>query len=204
MTITYPLSFPSNVGLTSFKIGLIEAVSAATSPYDFSTQVYQYGGQVWRIEAALPLMRRNNAAVYDAFFLKLRGMYGTFLFGDPNATTPQGTWGGTPLVNGAAQTGNTLNIDGVTIGGTVKAGDYFQLGSGSTSRLYKIVTDATANGSGQVTLEFMPAITTAPADNATVTYNSAVGAFRLESNANMLEISAQSLYSFSFSAKAVV
>lgn len=200
MTITYPLTFPTTLALSSFKLGLRESVGRNESPYTFKEQIYDNRGQIWKIEAALPNMMRDTAAEYNAFFLKMRGRFGTFLIGDPNATTPRGTWAGTPLVNGAGQTGYNLIVDGLTAGATVKAGDYFQLGSGLTTRLHKIVTDGVADGGGNLTLEFMPYLRSSPADNAAITFNSAKGLFRLNSNISPFSINSESVYTNSFSA----
>ena len=75
----------------------------------------------------------------------------------------------TPLVAGASQTGNTLDIDGCTISitGWMKAGDIFSL-AGST-KVYMLVEDANTDGAGATTLTFEPPIITAPADTEALT-----------------------------------
>ncbi len=104
-----------------------------------------------------------------------------------------GNFAGTPLVNGASQTGSSLVIDGCTAGVTMKKGDIFTIGSGSTGvysvnpqnrrstgRLQQFVAtaDATADGSGNMTIPISPAIVpagqfqnvdSAPANNAAIT-----------------------------------
>ena len=83
-----------------------------------------------------------------------------------------GAHGGTPLVNGAAQTGSSLITDGWTISTLVlKRGDVFTLANvfevnpqsrQSTGDLQKFVVtaDATSSGAGAATLSISPAITT--------------------------------------------
>ncbi len=68
--------------------------------------------------------------------------------GDPVNTSPRGAATGTPLVKGASQTGNTLTTDGWTTGvtGILKAGDWIQLGTGSTSTLHKLQQAADSDG----------------------------------------------------------
>ena len=119
-------------------------------------------------------MKREDAEQLIAFMLKLNGTYGTFTLGDPLNTSPRGVGTGTPLVNGGSQTGNSLVTDGWTSGqtGILKAGDWIQLGSGSTSRLYKILSDANSNGSGQATFDIWPNLRSSPADNAAITVSS--------------------------------
>jgi hypothetical protein len=102
-----------------------------------------------------------------------------------------GSFGTTPLVNGASQTGTTLAVDGFTnTTGTAKKGDKFTIAgvyavnpvSGdtlSTLQQFTVTADATANGSGQVAaLGIYPEIITSgpyktvsgsPADNAAIT-----------------------------------
>ena len=126
--------------------------------------------------------------------------------GDPSAATARGTLGGTPLVNGADQTGATLNIDGATADVTnwLRAGDYIQLGAASSATLHKVLEDVSTDGSGQATLTLWPHIRTAPANNSTVVTSSTVGNFRLSSNSSEWSISEASIYGINFSAMEVV
>lgn len=201
MTITYPLSFPTNLGISSFRLGLRESIGRNESPYTFDEQIYDNMGEMWELEVQLPNMLRADAEEFNAFLLKLRGRYGTFLLGDPNGATPRGLWAGSPLVKGGSQTGYTLLVDGFTIGTTVKAGDYFSLGTGANTHLHKLVTDGTANGSGEITLEFMPYLRASPADNDAVTFTSAKGLFRLSENIHPFQINSDNVYSMGFRAK---
>ena len=129
-------------------------------------------------------MKRDTAEEWIAFALSLRGRKGTFLAGDPSGRIPRGVGGGTPLVKGAGQTGSTLLLDGCPISTTnwLKKGDYFQLGTGSSARLHKLIENANTNASGEVTLEFVPTLRTSPADNAPLIITNAKGLFRMDSN----------------------
>lgn len=100
------------------------------------------------------------------------------------------TVGGTPLVNGAGQSGSSLVIDGVTASQVITEGTVFEIaGVDSVNNLsqndtqytanFRVTATATANGSGQVTLSIDPPITlsgsyqnvtNAPADNAAITF----------------------------------
>lgn len=86
-----------------------------------------------------------------------------------------GVLGGTPLVNGASQTGSNLITDGWTATtGAVKKGDVFTIGSGATGvyevnplsrrstgdlQQFVVTADTTADGSGNMTIPISPAIT---------------------------------------------
>ena len=107
-----------------------------------------------------------------------------------------------PFVNGASQTGSELNIDGASPDedAYLKAGDYIQLGSGSSSTLHKVLTDVSTNSAGEATIDIWPSIRTAPADNATVTIENCKGVFRLAQNVSSWSINNASSYGISFEA----
>lgn len=111
-----------------------------------------------------------------------------------------GTYAGTPLVNGASQTGASLITDGWSSGAsTLNKGDVFTIGSGSTgvyavnaqsyqnaNILQKFVVTATiSDTTGAMTIAISPSIitsggyqtvTASPADNATINVIGASGA----------------------------
>ena len=202
MTISYPLSLPSERFAPGTGIRARSGAAVSESPFTGEQQVYVHQLEVWSAQLVLPSMTRADAEAWIAFLLSLNGREGTFLFGDPRNTTPQGTWSGSsPLVNGASQTGKTLAIDGLSAGTTVKAGDWLQLGSGSSARLHKVTQDATANVGGQVTLDLWPRLRSSPADNAAVTIASPKGVFRMASNDIGWDFQPAQMYDgFSFSA----
>jgi hypothetical protein len=132
-----------------------------------------------------------------AFKLDLNGIEGTFLMGDPLHSTPRGSWLGAPQVNGANQVGRSLVVDGFSITATGKQGDYFQLGTGENSRLYKLVKSFTANGLGQATLEFWPTLRLSPSDNQSLITSDAKGIFNMVSDDADWDIDSV-MYGFSF------
>lgn len=105
-----------------------------------------------------------------------------------------------PLVNGAGQTGNTLNIDGCSPNtiGWFAPGDYIQLGTGSGTQLYKVLTRVDTNNSGQATLDIWPNLRSSPADNASVVFTNTKGRFRLKDNITQWQINEISSYGITF------
>jgi hypothetical protein len=195
--ISYPLTFPTNkkVGPITFRPRSI--VATLPSVFTGATQAQKHQGQWWEFEAGLPRMLRADAEIWISFFLSLNGKQGTFLFGDPNGATPRGIATGTPLVNGASQTGDLLITDGWTFSqtGILKQGDYISLGSGTTTRLHKIIeADVNSDGAGNATLRLWPDIRESPANNAVITVSDCKGVFRLASNEMPFGISAPNLY----------
>lgn len=205
MAETYPLSFPTQTGVARVEITATDVVSINQSPFTLSQQVVRHAGARWSAMIAIPPVKREDSEYWNAFLLRLRGQFGTFLLGDPNAATPRGSAAsaaGTPVVNGASQTGNNLNIDGLPASATgyLKAGDYIQLGSATSARLYKVLEDVNSNASGEATLNLWPDLRSSPADGATVVVSNAKGLFRLESNDATWSINNAGFYSISFSA----
>jgi hypothetical protein len=207
MAITYPLSLPvATKAIQSIEIRAVNAVAYARSPFTFAGQAFAYAGQMWTADVSLKPMKRADAEQWNAWLLSLRGQLGTFLMGDSMGATARGVATGTPLVNGASQTGGSLVIDGATSSttGWLKAGDYIQLGSGSSSRLHKVLADANSDGGGNVTLDIWPHIRVAPADNAAVTVSDAKGLFRLSSNDQGFSINESAIYGITFAAMEAV
>ena len=200
MAITYPLDFPTVTGVDTIKMMASDIVGMNISPFSGAQQVYRYTGQFWAADITLPPMKREKAEYWISFFLKLNGSYGTFLMGDPLGSTARGVATGTPLVNGASQTGGELITDGWTVSttGIMKAGDYIQLGTGSSSRLHKVLDDVDSDASGNATLQLWPDLRESPADNATITVSSTKGVFRLTSPQAAFDIDRMGIYGVTF------
>ena len=83
--------------------------------------------------------------------------------------TPRGVATGTPLVNGAGQTGYNLVTDGWTVSVTniMRKDDILKVGN--HSRVYKLAADASSNASGQATLVLTTPLRTATTDNDIIT-----------------------------------
>ena len=204
MSESYPIALPTG-GIAKVRLVARNVVAMSQSPFTLSQQTYRHQGQGWEADITLPAMGRDDAEVWLGFLLRLRGSYGTFLLGDPSSATPRGsasTTAGTPVVNGAGQTGDYLNIDGLPAdtNGYLKAGDYIQLGAGSTATLHKVLEDVNTNSSGQGVLNLFPAPRRSPNDGETVVVEDCVGLFRLSTNATSWDINEASIYGITFGA----
>jgi hypothetical protein len=187
VTISYPLSLPSTLYPDRIDWITETLVGASDSPFSFVPQTYVWNAERWRARLTWnAMMSQVSADDIETLPLALNGREGSFLLGDLIRTTPRGTWAGqSPLVKGAGQTGKTLLIDGLTpTTTTVIKGDWFQLGSGATSRLHRLTASGTVNGSGEITLDFWPSLRVSPADNAALTLSSAKGLFMLAQNSS--------------------
>lgn len=201
MTISYPLSLPASPVPSRVRIDMVDVVGITESTFTLSQEVFRHDGDQWAAQIVLPA--QGSAAGFDewaAFLAALGGRYGTFLLGEFPVRSPRGTWAGTPVVDGAGQSGRTLALRGLSAGATVKKNDRFQLGSAGTSRLYMALTDATADGSGDVTLDIWPRLRESPADGAAVTTSSPKGLFRLADNRRGWDVEPGPFWGISFNA----
>lgn len=192
-TLTMPTS-PTNFRTSAFWIESNTLIHQ--SPLTRSTTTIATTGDRWFARYDLQNMLRAQAAAWQAFLADLRGQEGRFFGFDPDGKTPIGTWAGTPLVNGASQTGFSLILDAFTAAATVKKGDYFTV----NGELKMITADGTADGSGNLTVTFTPSLRASPANNAAITKTNATCTMMLIDNAQARwEVDAIGVYSISFS-----
>jgi hypothetical protein len=187
MAIVYPITLPTVSGIRSVNLRAKSAVGISRSPFTFKEQVFSHGGQMLEAEISLPPMSRAEGEQWVSFLIKLKGMQGTFLLGDPSGATARGSassTAGTPVVSGAGQVGDSLTISGApnSATGYLLAGDYIQLGTAGSATLHKVLNDVDTNASGIGFVDLFPSIRTAPADGAAVIVSNAKGVFRLSSN----------------------
>ena len=202
MSINYPLSMPVSPTYRQIELIMTNKVGEVPSEFTFQDQVQLWSGERWGLKASIAPGTRAQMEAWLTFLAALRGKYGTFLAGDPGGPVPRGVATGTPLVNGGGQTGTSLVTDGWTINVTaiLKAGDYLQLGSGTSQRLYKNLSDVNSNGTGQATFDIWPRLRESPADNAPITLVNAMGLFRLSSNVRAWSYDASRIYTIGFEA----
>jgi len=206
MAIIYPLSLPT-VGLfVRFSLTSQSVNAESVSPFTLEKQIQTHQGMLWRAGITIAPKKRPDAEQWRSFFLKLNGIQGTFLMGDLGAKLPRGITTGSPQVDGAGQTGLVLNTEGWTTGvtGILLAGDYIQIGTGLTSRLYKVLNDVNSDGGGLATLDIWPQLRESPADSATIITNDPKGLFRLESSVALSEVSTSAFYGFGFRAREAI
>jgi len=204
MAISYPLPLPTHTGIRGVSLRAINAVAYERSPFTFAGQAQASAGQMWAADVTLPPMKYEDAERWIAWLVSLRGQFGTFTMGDPMRCIARGSARGTDTVtvNGAGQTGQDIGIvsDQASKLGYLLAGDYIQLGSGSTATLHKVLVDADTDASGNATVTLWPSVRTAPSNGATVTVQSTVGRWRLAGNETEWSVNEASIYGINFSA----
>lgn len=194
MAISYPLSLPANVGMASIELRAINSVAVTASPFTFKQNVHVYDGQRWEADVSLPPMHRDDAEAWVSFLLSLKGRYGTFLLYDPAARTRRGTANSATISGSAGDDTVTVSMTG-----TLKAGDYIQLGSGDDSTLHKVLVDKDGNGD----LEIWPKLRK-DRSSVSAVLTDASGVFRLSTNESSWSVNDASFYGISFGAVEVI
>lgn len=174
--VSYPLTMPATPAPVRSSIRLVRKTAVAESPFTAQQQVYAHPYALWHMEITLPPMRPDQAGAWKAFILQLQGRRGTFLAGDPDMKTPNGT-ATSAVVSGASQTGNVLTVSGM-VGTTLLKGDYIQVGQ----HLHMVCNDHGGGSSGVTILEIEPALRSSPANGSSVITLNTKGIWRLASD----------------------
>jgi len=166
MAVTLPttiLPVSADAALMRFGIDLVPPLGGVTQ------RVSRIGSR-FRVALAYPPMSAVNGKAMLAA-LNSADTSGTSVI----AAFPQPTFSGSvgsPLVNGASQSGSSLICDGFTAGASIPAGTMFSFTKSSRIYLHMVTTAATASGAGAATLAIAPMLRVSPADNAALSFAS--------------------------------
>jgi len=170
-------NFPS-ITPTSQTFELITNSRQFQSPVSGAVQTLSRKGSFWKTRMTFSNLRGNDRAEMQAFIAKMDGQthrmrledYGRVRYGA--ATSPQSV-----LVNGAGQTGSSINLDGATNSVTnfFKAGVYMSF----NNELHMVTADASSNASGQIAVSIAPPIRKATTNDDAVQIFAPLGVFMM-------------------------
>ena len=188
-------TFPTSPAFNSLSIGSVQP-SFISRSISGRRQARQTHGQYFKMTATFPPMTRAQFAPIHAFVLKQRGQYESFQVIPPVVGVGLGSPAGTPLVNGADQTGRTIVTDGWSNSIVIfKAGDYLKFAN--HDKVYTVVADVTSDGSGGTTeIDIEPALITSPADDSAITYTSVPFTVALTSRVQEFSTGTNGLFEF--------
>lgn len=158
-----------NITPSAIQPGWIGNTAIATSGLIGSAQTVDRQGLKWSMVYSFQGLTGANRAEMLSLLAKLR-VQSNRLRVPVHDNPARGLYGGTPLVNGASQTGNTLNINGCTptVTNWIREGDYFSVIVGTEPELKIATADASSDGGGLATLTFEPKLRTSPANGAAI------------------------------------
>ena len=157
--------FPKSTTIPKFPAGLSSWGISGKGQHRSTLQV----GRIWTESYGL---KRGDDPIARGFWARVNQMWHDreiFNIDHLTLSIPQGTVTGTPLVNGASQTGNSIITDGWAASEIVlKAGDIIKYAG--INIVYDVPADVTSDGSGNATIPINPPIFEGgePADNAPI------------------------------------
>lgn len=166
-TITAPAILAD---LASGQMDLYTNQRVSAAPQGGSEQAIDFLNDRWLCTLNLPANNQANAAQLEGFLAALRGQVNTVNLSHPVRKAPRGTMRGTlTLAASAAQGADTLSITGGVgqAGTTLLTGDLLGVGG----LLLMLAGNATANGSGVITVTLANRLRTAQSSGAAVTWN---------------------------------
>jgi len=181
---------------------IVRVVGSTMSPFTLEEQDFIWPGERLGFSISLPpITNRDIADQWIAFGDKMKGKYGRILMGDLSRRTPRGAGTGTPLVDGINAAGAiTLPTRGWTpnVTNILKAGDYIQLGSGSTAVLNRVTENVDSDASGEAVLPLAMALKSSYNDGSAIVVNDPKGRFKLVSNTWSYRVTPGMVHYFSF------
>lgn len=174
---TLQIGAGSGVGQQRYEI---EAVSETNG----AQQVRVLGPPRWRLALVQPpALSLQGGGEWAALIAALRGRVNHLAAWDPVRHVPAGTMRGTPTLNtGAAAGDSTLSLVTGQPACTLRSGDWLQLGAGlGASQLVMVTGNATADGSGIMSVAIEPPLRLAFSGGAAITWQRASTYYRATS-----------------------
>ena len=151
----------------SFEFGLRSPSLVYTSPLSGDAQTASLpGADRWVVRMEWPALTRDRSMALEAFLASLRGRVNRLVVWNLGRPALRGAGGGTPVVNGANQTGSTINISGLpnNLTGWARAGDMLGIGG----QLVMVTASVNSNGSGQAAVSIVPPQRVAPSNGSAI------------------------------------
>lgn len=147
----------------------------------FGAQTVEVAAPLWVVDIAIDRLPDADSGEWKSLIMRLEGQVNQLEVWDKMRPAPVGTMRGTMVLDSdAAQGATQLVIDGGVgeAGETLKQGDMLGLGSGTTQQVMMVTADATANGSGVITVDIQPPLRNAFSAGASVTWDKPKALFR--------------------------
>ena len=139
------------------------------SPLVAAQQTVDRGGLKWVCSYAYTALRGDDRAEMMGLLASLRGRANRLrvaVYDNPK----RGAYGGTPIVDGAGQTGSSINVRGCSISITnwIRRGDYFSIVVNGEPELKVCTADASSGIGGLIQIFFEPRLRFSPADASAI------------------------------------
>lgn len=174
------ITFPETLYVSSMSWGQRRNELASRSV--FGAQTTEVSAPIWIVSLAIDrLPDDTEAGEWKSLMLRLRGQTNQLALWDQMRPAPNGTMRGTMALDSDAAQGATSIVIDADVGQaatTLLEGDLLGLGSGLTQQVVMVTGDATANGSGVITVNIEPPLRNAFTAGASVTWDKPKALFR--------------------------
>lgn len=170
------------------------------SPLTGKVQVLSRPADYWAFEFDTPPMRGDTARVWISRLVQAAGA--TVRVAWPQIDFDAGS-PGSPTVNGAGLTGETLPVTGATAGYVVKEGQFLSFLNGSGRYELKMCTADTTLTAGAGSIPIRPAIRSSPANGVAVQLSAPIVEGILTNDAQEWEWTGEKPYAFTISIEGV-
>lgn len=182
-----------------------------TESLNGKTQRSHTGGQYWSFTLQSPPLDRSDFMSIYAFIVKQKGAFDSFTIQPPVISNTSGTISGNISTknnspNPAAVGDTTIVVnntdDGSPATGSLKAGDIIKFAN--HDKVYMLVSDATLDGSSDVTLNIFPGLVETVANGQAVTYNDVPVKVHFVENKHSYSVGPDLLYSYEIEVREVI
>lgn len=146
---------------------LVDFGGTSTSSLGGSAQRINRLGNRWKVGVTMPPLTEAQAREWASALTRGLRQGVAWKLSQPGFVTGSP---GTPLVAGASQLGDTLNLDGLNAGYVIRAGQWLSILTGGQRYLYQSVNNVRVPSTGIVALEIEPSLRVSPADNDPVEF----------------------------------
>lgn len=167
---------------------------------NFGSQGMEISAPLWEVSLSAPTNYESVSGAWQALIMKLKGQVNQLAIWNMGRPVPSGTCRGSMTLSSSAAQGATSLV--ITAGSgqaakTLKTGDMLGVGSGTTTQLLMIMADATADGSGVITVTVEPPLRNAFSSGSVVTWDKPCALFRRSDSKSAWEYSVNMASGFS-------
>ena len=160
MSVSYPISMPTTIGIAEVTFSMVNAEATSASPFTGVVQHFKWPDQHWEADITLPPLNREDARDWISFLARLKGgtssQFPSFLLYNPDyiqGGTQSGNFAATSVANP-----NEISLSGLDSSESqcLRAGDFIRLGASGSSRLHMIIEDVASDSGGNATANIWP------------------------------------------------
>lgn len=184
------MTYPTSPEFQSINLRSVNS-TASNESISGKMTVRSLGSHRWEFTASYDRLTKEEFNPVYAYIVSQGGMLGSFTIYPSEINNTRGTAAGAVLVNGSHTAGDTtINIDGLGVSETLKAGDIIKFAN--HDKVYMVVSDRTGDG----VLTIFPALTANLADNEAITYNNVPMVVRLANDIQEFSLNSNNQYGF--------